>query len=112
MAPNRAQTDVTEEEARKHAKDYQLSCPVLLDPIHTLVKWTGVKMAPEAAVLNANGAVVYLGRIDDLFADYGKKRVQPTQRDLRNGLDALLAGQPVPAPLDRPIGCHIPPLDK
>ena len=105
-----ADPDVTEQDARKHAKDYQFACPVLLDPVHTLVKRTGAKMAPEAAVLNANGAVVYLGRIDDLFADYGKKRAQPTQHDLRKALDALLAGKPVPAPLSRPIGCHIPPL--
>jgi peroxiredoxin len=107
-----ADPDVTVEEARKHARDYQLSCPVLLDPVHTLVKRAGAKMAPEAALLNSDGTVVYLGRIDDLFADYGKKRVQSTQHDLRNALDAVLAGKFVPAPLAKPIGCHIPPLGK
>jgi thiol-disulfide isomerase/thioredoxin len=107
-----ADSDVTALDARKHAKDYQLPCSILLDPLHLLVKWTGATMAPEAAVVGPEGKVVYLGRIDDLFADYGKRRVEPNERDLRNALDAVLSNKTVPGPTGKPIGCHLPALRK
>jgi thiol-disulfide isomerase/thioredoxin len=103
-----ADPDVTAQEAKKHAKEYGLPGPVVLDPTHLLVKWTGATMAPEAAVVGPDGKVVYLGRIDDLFADYGKRKVEPKQRDLRNALDAVLAGKTVPPATGKPIGCHLP----
>ena len=59
-------------------------------------------------------------RIDDLhrmfedpsinaifFADYGQRRQTVTQHDLRNALDAVLAGKPVAQPVTEAIGCHI-----
>ncbi len=107
-----ADPDLTVEEARKHAKDYRLPCPVMLDPTHELVKRTGADMTPEAAVVGPDGKIVYLGRIDDLYADYGKKRAESKEHDLRNALDAVLAGKPVAPAGARPIGCHIPPLKK
>jgi Redoxin len=103
-----ADPDVTALEAKKHAKEYRLPCPVLLDPTHVLVKWTGATMAPEAAVLGPDGKVLYLGRIDDMYVDYGKRRPETKQHDLRNALDAVLEGKAVPAPTDKPIGCHLP----
>ena len=60
-----ADPDVTIEQAKKHAKEYGLPCPVLLDPLHVLAKRTGVKMAPEVAVLGPDCKVLYRGRIDD-----------------------------------------------
>ncbi len=107
-----ADPDVTVAEAKKHAKDYQLPGPVLLDPTHVLVKWSGATMAPEAAVVGPEGKVLYLGRIDDLFADYGKRRAEPKQHDLRNALDAVLAGKAVPLATGKPIGCHLPVAQK
>ncbi len=107
-----ADPDVTAAEAKKHAKDYQLPGPVLLDPTHVLVKWTGATMAPEAAVVGPDGKVLYLGRIDDLFVDYGKRRVESKKHDLRNALDAVLAGKVVPGPTGKPIGCHLPVVQK
>jgi len=102
-----ADPDVTADVARKHAKEFGLSCPVLLDPSHVLVKAAGATKAPEVAVL-AGGKVVYRGRIDDLYADFGKRRANPTRRDLCNALDAVLAGKPVPAPRTKVIGCDLP----
>ena len=77
-----ADPDVDAERAKKHAKDYGLSCPLLLDPTHLLVKKTGVAMAPEVAVLSPDAKVLYRGRIDDVHVDYGKRRAEPSQRDL------------------------------
>jgi peroxiredoxin len=107
-----ADPDVTIEHAKKHAKEYGLSCPVLLDPSHVLVKKAGVKMAPEVAVLGPDCKVLYRGRIDDWYADYGKRRAEPTQRDLRNALDAILQGKAIATPTTKVIGCHLPEAKK
>ncbi len=103
-----ADPDVTAEDAKKHAATYGLACPVLRDPSHLLVKRTGVTMAPEVAVLAPNGSVVYRGRIDNMYVDYGKRLTVPTQRDLRRALDEILDGKKVSIPTTRVLGCDLP----
>jgi AhpC/TSA family len=103
-----ADPDVTAEAAKKHATAFGLPCPVLRDPIHRLVKYTGVTMAPEVAVIAPDGKVVYRGRIDDRYIDYGKQRAEPRERDLRAALDAVLQGMAVPTPATKVIGCFLP----
>lgn len=103
-----ADPDVTAEIAKTHAKDYALPCPVLLDPTHRLVEFTGVTTAPEVAVVSPDGKILYKGRIDDLFADFGKRRPEPTRRDLREALDAVLAGKEAKIASTKAIGCPLP----
>lgn len=93
---------------RKHDEEFQLGIPTLLDPGHVLVHHTGATLTPEVAVVTPDGAVRYLGRIDDRAVDFGKTRVEPRRRDLRIALDELLAGKPVSEPLHKSIGCAIP----
>jgi hypothetical protein len=107
-----ADPDVTIEQAKKHAKEFGLACPVLLDPFHVLAKKAGVKMAPEVAVLGPECKVLYRGRIDDWYAGYGKRRAEPTQRDLRNALDSILDGKAVATPTTKVIGCYLPEAKK
>jgi peroxiredoxin len=102
--------DLTPAEARKHAETYGLTCPVLIDAKHRLVKATGATVTPEAAVLTPDGKLAYRGRIDDIYADLGKRRVAPNQRDLREALAAVLQGQPVKTPRTTALGCPIPDL--
>ena len=99
--------DLAPEAARKHAKEFGLTATALLDPSHALVKKTGATVTPEAVVLAPDGKVLYRGRIDDRFADLGQRRQKPTTRDLRDALDAVLAGRPVATPFAKAIGCFI-----
>ena len=99
--------DLTTDAAKKHAKDYGYECPVICDNSLKLVEQTGVTIAPEVAVLDANGKRLYRGRIDNLYAGLGKRRPQATQHDLRDTLDAILDGKPVPNETTRSIGCFI-----
>jgi Redoxin len=99
--------DMTIDAARKHAKDYGYECPVICDPSLTLVQETGVTIAPEVAVLDPSGKRLYRGRIDNLYAALGKRRQQATEHDLRNTLDAILDGKPIPNETTRSIGCFI-----
>lgn len=99
--------DLTAAQARQHAQDFGYRCPVLLDRAHTLVKKAGATVTPEAAVLSADGKVLYRGRIDDWYAGYGKARPRPTRRDLRLALDEVLKGETVSIARTKSIGCFI-----
>ena len=102
--------DVAVERAQRHAQEFDLACPVLRDPGHELVRHCGATVTPEAAVLKPDGSMAYRGRIDDLFADLGRKRRAPRTRDLRDALDAVLEGRTVATPRTQAIGCYIPTL--
>ncbi len=96
------------ERARRYQEEYRLPFPVLVDNEGTLARATGATVTPEAAVLDRKGALVYRGRINDLYVDYGKTRREPTQHDLRDALASVLRGEPVRTPRTRVFGCAIP----
>ncbi len=102
-----ADTTIAEAEAIRHASEYQFAFPVLFDPQQVLVKMTGATTIPEAALLSADGKLLYLGRIDNRVEDFDKRRPQPTEFDLREALDAVLAGKPVAHPRTKAFGCAI-----
>lgn len=102
--------EITAKDARKHAADYSYPCPALLDPQRKLVRYTGARMTPEAVLLSAGAKVIYRGRIDDTYIDFGKRRDAPTTHDLRNAIDALLANKPVSPAKTTVVGCWIPDL--
>lgn len=103
--------DLSADAAKKHAADFGFNCPVLLDPSHALVAASGATLTPEAALFDRDGKIQYLGRIDDHYAAYMKKRAAPTRRDLREALNELLAGKPISVKKTEPIGCYIPVLE-
>jgi peroxiredoxin len=92
----------------KHDAEYQIPYPALLDPIHTLALATGARSTPEAVILSPSGEVLYRGRVDDRFVEYGKTRFRPSREDLREALDQVLSGQPVKNPVTKVLGCAIP----
>lgn len=102
---------VTAEAARRHAAEYGFTFPALLDREHRLVEHTGVEVTPEAAVLGADGKVLYAGRIDDRWLDLNQRRPQASRHDLRNALEAAIEGRLPPLASGHPVGCYIEPLD-
>ena len=102
-----ADADLGVEDARKHAKEYGFTCPAILDPKMSLASKVGATVKPETAVLSPKGELLYLGRIDDIYADFGKRRSQPTCRELKDALDAILAGTTIAVARTKAIGCHI-----
>ncbi|MGD0223371.1 MAG: redoxin domain-containing protein [Terriglobia bacterium] len=92
---------------RRHALEFGLHIPLIPDTAHYLVHRVGATVTPEVAVLERGGKLVYLGPIDDLYVDFGKRRAAPTQWYLRQALDAVLSGKPVAIPAVNPIGCFI-----
>jgi hypothetical protein len=82
------------------------------DPSQKLVKLTGVTVTPEVAVMTADQKILYRGRIDDRYIEFGKDRPQPTVRDLERALDAIVAGKPVPVAQTQAVGCILADLVK
>lgn len=101
--------DESVEMIRQHVKAYRYHLGVLRDPEHGLVRATGVRVTPEAAVF-VGGRIVYRGRIDDRFVALGKARPAPTTHDLEMALEAILTGKPVATETTPAIGCFIPEL--
>ena len=99
--------DTNAKSAIAHAKEYKLIAPVVLDHDHKLTRLAEAEVTPEAAVFDAQGRLVYRGRIDNLYAGFGKKRFKPTKRDLRDTLDALLAGKRLAKRTTEAVGCYI-----
>ena len=56
----------------------------------------------------AGGERVYLGRINDLYVDFGKAKFKATTNDLRDVLERVAAGRPVTPRTTTAIGCNIP----
>jgi len=104
--------DMTKDDFTAHQKDYNYTkFTSIHDLRHKLVQATGATVTPEVVVTESNGHIVYRGRINNFYEDFGKPRRVITQHDLRDALDALLAGKPVPKPRGKCIGCFIPKLN-
>jgi hypothetical protein len=99
---------LTDEQARQHAKEYgHGSYPKIVDRTHALVKATSAAITPTAVLIKPDESIVYRGRIDNFYAAIGKTRRIVTEHDLRDALDAVIAGKPVPKPEAPPVGCYI-----
>ncbi len=102
-----ADPTTTAADARAHAAAYGYACPALLDPGHVLLARVGVTVTPEVAVVTAAGTLLYRGRVDDRYVDFGRKRPVAATHDLQAALAAVDAGRPVPVALTRAVGCPI-----
>ena len=94
---------------RQHLADFEYPGRAARDPEHALVKKTKATVTPEAGVF-VDGELVYLGRIDNRFVDFGKTRAAATTHDLADALQAILDGRPVSESRTRAVGCFIPDL--
>jgi hypothetical protein len=101
---------LTSNDARKHAEEYQVKAPVVIDRQHAWVKRVGATRSPEAFVFSPVGELLYSGRIDDRYAGLGKRRTHVSAHDLKDALDAILAGRPVMKSKTEAVGCFIPTL--
>src|SRR3954470_21710614 len=91
------------DEMKLYAKERGFTFPYLYDgDTQTTAKGYGCLCTPHVFLFDRDRKLVYMGRVDDSrFPD-------PTSvksPDLRNAIEAMIAGKPVPVPVTRPIGC-------
>jgi AhpC/TSA family len=100
-------TTTSAEEATTHLRDFAISFPVVYDRGNIVCQRLGATHTPQA-IVKRHGRVVYSGRIDDLYADIGQKRMEASRRDLRDALMQITQDLPVDRQSSQPIGCLIP----
>jgi thiol-disulfide isomerase/thioredoxin len=106
-----ADPEARPEAVRRHVEAFGYAFSALLDRKHALVRLVGATVTPEAAVFAREGREVHLayrGRIDDWYEDFGRSRAAPTTHELKDALDAVLAGREPAVPRTTAIGCFIP----
>lgn len=85
----------------------EVKLPVLMDTDQALAKKLQAKTTPECVVLSPSGAVMYQGRINDLYLGPTKRQRQATTSELVDALEAMAAGKPVATPRTEAVGCKI-----
>lgn len=96
----------TVENIQKHMQEFGFTFPPLRDPNHELVKLGKVDITPEVAVFNSKEELIYHGRIDNWYKDFGKPRSAPSTHELDEAVQAALTGGTPPASVGG-IGCYL-----
>jgi thiol-disulfide isomerase/thioredoxin len=92
---------------RKYLLDYKYTFPALRDPQRALVGQSHVQVTPEVAVFDARSRLVYHGRIDNWYEDFGRSRPAPTTHELDDAIRAALSGKPPATGVTDAVGCYI-----
>lgn len=87
---------------RGHAAENKLTFPILKDPANKIADKLGASVTPEAYFLDANNKLLYHGRIDN-----SRNADQIETSDLRNAVEAALAGKAVEKTEAKAFGCTI-----
>ena len=92
---------------RRHLSEFSFPCGALRDPRHVFAQRSKVQVTPEAAIFRPDGTLVYSGRIDDRYADFGKAKPEATRHELAEALALALEGKLAPPAAGPAIGCFI-----
>jgi peroxiredoxin len=87
---------------KAHAAENKLTFPVLKDPANKIADRLGATVTPEAYFLDAGNKLIYRGRIDN-----AKDSAQVNSNELRDAIEATLAGKPVTKATANAFGCTI-----
>ena len=87
---------------KAHAAEKHLNFPIFKDPGNKVADRLGATRTPEAYFLDGNNKLLYHGRIDN-----SKDPSQINSSELRDALDAALAGKPVEKTTATAFGCSI-----
>ncbi|MFN2454843.1 MAG: thioredoxin family protein [Pyrinomonadaceae bacterium] len=90
------------DDIKRHAAEKHLTFPILKDDGNKVADALGAEVTPEAFYLDASNKLVYHGRIDN-----SRNAASISTNDLREALDAGLAGKPVTKTGAKAFGCSI-----
>jgi peroxiredoxin len=89
-------------DVKAHAAEKHLSFPILKDDGNKVADTLGATRTPEAYFLDPGNKLVYHGRIDN-----SRDESQVNSSELREAIDATLAGKPVAKSTANAFGCSI-----
>ena len=88
---------------KQRAAETGIRYPYLRDESQEVARAYGPLRTPHFFVFDADRRLRYTGRLDDSPTD----AAAATTHELRDALDAVLAGSNPPVPLTNPIGCNV-----
>lgn len=77
--------------------------PYLRDELQIVARAYGAECTPETFLLDGTHLLRYNGRIDNNWQD----PTAVTSNDLRDAINALLAGKEIPNPVSQAVGCSV-----
>jgi peroxiredoxin len=86
-----------------HAKEKNFKFPYLRDETQEIARAYGALRTPHYYVFDAQRKLQYTGRMDDNPRNPGKE----TTHELRDAVDAVLAGKTPAVQLTNPLGCNV-----
>jgi len=89
-------------DVKRHAAEKGLTFPILKDNGNKIADSLGATRTPEAYFLDAGNKLLYHGRIDN-----NREMSQVESSELRDALEATLAGKPVVKTTANAFGCSI-----
>lgn len=87
---------------KTHAAQNNLTFTILKDPANKIADRLGATVTPEVYLLDANNKLIYRGRIDN-----AKDAAQVNSSEVRDAIEATLAGKPVAKTTATAFGCTI-----
>jgi peroxiredoxin len=91
------------EEVVAHAKKHGFAFSLMKDPDNKVADLYDARHTPEIFVVDPDGKLRYHGRIDENYEDPTKV----TSPDLKNALDAMIAGRTITKAETKAFGCSI-----
>lgn len=90
------------DDIKRHSAQHSLTFPILKDAGNRVADQLGAAVTPEAYFLDTQSKVVYKGRIDN-----SRNGDNITATELRDAIEATIAGKPVEKTEVRAFGCSI-----
>lgn len=91
------------EHMKRRAREKQYNFPYVRDESQDIAKAYGALRTPHFFVFDQQRKLRYTGRMDDNPRNPGQERTH----ELRDAIDALLAGKEPPITATNPIGCNV-----
>ncbi len=88
---------------QRRAREKNYPFPYLYDESQSVARAYSAACTPDPFLFDGDGKLVYRGRIDDNW----KEPEKVSRQDLREAIEAVLAGQPVAATQMASMGCNI-----
>lgn len=92
---------------QRFQSDLSIEWPLVKENSGVLVERLAVERVPTAVVIAPDGHVIYVGRVDNQY-EVGQRRSEPTRFELREAIEACLAGTRPEIVRSAAPGCLIP----
>lgn len=98
--------ETTQERIVEHAREFEISFPVLRDERHEVADKLQVARTCEVLVLDGRARLRYRGAIDDQYR-YGSAKERPEAQYLQEAIESVLEGRKVDTSATSVFGCPI-----